>query len=152
MYEKKLEYLKGLMSGLSMDPNTNEYKMFSAVIAVLDAMSVSLADAEEDISELEDNVDELEDELDGLDDLLDRFGDVLDDIDEDDEDDDEDDEDDGDSEYEITCPGCEHVFIVDEETIFKGEVSCPSCGEKLNFEIGGCGECDCGHCHDDEQE
>jgi hypothetical protein len=39
------------------------------------------------------------------------------------------------------------VFIVDEETIFTGKVVCPSCKEKLAFDIsGGCG---CNQCHED---
>ncbi|MDR1692395.1 MAG: zinc-ribbon domain-containing protein [Oscillospiraceae bacterium] len=134
MYAKKLEYLKGLMTGLQIDPSTNEYKLFSAVIEVLDNMSDALADAEEDIAELEDSMDELEDTMDNIAEMLE------DDID--DGDDDEDDDDD--EEYEITCPGCGHVFVVDEDTLFEGGTKCASCGEKLSFDIG---DCECGHCH-----
>lgn len=149
MYAKKVEYLKGLMAGLSLDPNTNEYKLFTAVIEALDAMSDALSDVEEDIDDLEENVDDISDELDAISEVMDAIGDM----DEDsvrqfprvDKDDDDDEEDEG--EYEITCPGCGHEFIVDEDTIFKGKASCPSCKEKLTFDIGGCG---CGHCHDDD--
>ncbi len=139
MYEKKLEYLKGLMAGLPVDASTNEGKLFAAVIDVLDAMCESLSDAEEDITELEDALDELDDDLDEFVGMMEAL----------DDDDDEDEDDDEDGEYEITCPGCEHVFVVNEEAIFKGKVNCPSCGEKMTFEIGGC---DCGHCRDHDHE
>ncbi|MDR1669585.1 MAG: zinc-ribbon domain-containing protein [Oscillospiraceae bacterium] len=153
MYAKKLEFLKGLMAGLTIDRSTNEYKLFSAVIETLDAMSEALTDAEEDIAALEDSVDELDDDLDGFAEMMDALSGMDDDDDDDDDDDNEDDDDDDEEdEYEITCPGCENVFVVDEETIFRGGVSCPSCGKKLNFEIGGCEDCQCGHCHDHDHD
>ncbi|MCL2002778.1 MAG: hypothetical protein FWG72_02100 [Oscillospiraceae bacterium] len=152
MYAKKVEYLKGLMAGLSLDTNTEEYKLFSAVIEALDAFAGAVGDIEDDIADLEDTLDDIGDELDSVSDLMEAlipFGD-------DDEDDnirpfpvsdEEDDDDDDESEYEVTCPGCAHVFIVDEETIFKGKVVCPSCKEKLAFDVsGGCGG-GCGGCH-----
>ena len=154
MYAKKVEYLKGLMAGLSLDPNTNEYKLFAAVIDALDAFSGALTDVEEDVTDLEDAIDGLSDEMDAVSELMDAIGD----FDEDEEgtirpfpgggmDKDDEGGEDDDGEYEVTCPGCSHVFIVDEETIFKGKASCPSCKEKLTFDVGGCG---CGHCHDDK--
>ncbi|MCL1807966.1 MAG: hypothetical protein FWG31_09735 [Oscillospiraceae bacterium] len=152
MYAKKVEYLKGLMAGLSLDPNTNEYKLFTAVIEALDAFGGALGDVEEDVTDLEDTIDGLNEEMDAVSDLLDGvFGESGDE-----EnirpfpggDDDSEDEENG--EYEVTCPGCSHVFIVDEDTIFKGKASCPSCGEKLTFDINsGCG---CGHCHEGHDE
>ena len=149
MYAKKVEYLKGLMAGLSLDPLTNEYKLFAAVIDALDAFSGALADVEEDITDLEDTMDNLSDEMDAVSELME----AIDEFDGDEEGtirpfpggETEDENEDG--EYEVTCPGCSHVFIVDEETIFKGKASCPSCKEKLTFDVGGCG---CGHCHDDK--
>jgi hypothetical protein len=144
MYGKKVEYLKGLMAGLSLDPNTNEYKLFTAVIDALDAFAGVVSDIEEDVTDLEDTIDNLNDELDDITELMDS----LEAFDEEDnirqfpssgglDGDDE-------GEYEITCPGCEHVFIVDEDTILAGNVVCPACKEKLAFDIsGGCG---CGKC------
>jgi hypothetical protein len=156
MYAKKVEYLKGLMAGLSLDPNTNEHKLFTAVIDALDAFSGALGDVEEDMSDLEDAIDGMNDELDAIGDLMDAIGDI-------DDDDsggnitpfpgmahDDGGGDDEDSEYEVTCPGCANVFIVDEDTIFGGNVPCPSCQEKLTFDIsGGCG---CGHCHKEDED
>ena len=148
MYSKKVEYLKGLMAGLSLDPNTNEYKLFSAIIEALDAFSGAMSDVEEDVTDLEDTIDGLNDEMDAISELMEALGDL------DDEGDNirpfpgADDEDDG--EYEVTCPGCSHVFVVEEETIFKGKAECPSCKEKLTFDIGG--GCGCGHCHDGHGE
>ncbi|MDR0326393.1 MAG: hypothetical protein LBI19_09900 [Oscillospiraceae bacterium] len=156
MYAKKVEYLKGLMAGLSLDPNTNEYKLFTAIIDAIDAFSGALSDVEEDVTDLEDTLDGLNDEMDSISDLMEALGDF--DGDGDDnirpfpggEDGDEEDDDGG--EYEVTCPGCTHVFIVDEETIFKGKASCPSCKEKLSFDIGGDGGCGCGRCHDGHKD
>jgi ribosomal protein S27E len=146
MYAKKVEYLKGLMAGLSLGPDTNEFKLFTAVIDALDAFSGALGDVEEDMADLEDALDGMNDELDAIGDLMDAVSDF----------DGEEsnitpfpgmahnDDDEEDSEYEVTCPGCGHTFIVDEDTIFDGNVACPSCSEKLAFDIsGGCG---CGGC------
>jgi hypothetical protein len=152
MYAKKVEYLKGLMAGLSLDPNTNEYKLFTAVIDALDAFAGAVGDIEDDVTDLEDTLDSINDEMDSISDLMDALGSYDDDEEDnirpfpDMESDDEDDgEDDDESEYEVTCPGCEHVFIVNEETIFKGRVVCPSCKEKLAFDISG--SCGCGQCN-----
>jgi hypothetical protein len=156
MYAKKVEYLKGLMAGLSLSTDTNEYKLFTAVIDALDAFSGALGDVEEDMADLEDALDGMNDELDAISDLMDAVSDF-----------------DGDgagsnitpfpgmahnaggddeeySEYEVTCPGCTHAFIVDEDTIFDGNVACPSCSEKLAFDIsGGCG---CGGCRSEDRD
>lgn len=150
MYTKKVEYLKGLMAGLPLDPNTNEYKLFTAIVDALDAFSGILTDIEEDVSDLEDT-------LDGINDEIDAIGDLMEALSEFDDDEDNirpfpaaeggDDDDDGENEYEVTCPGCKNVFIVDEDTIFKGKAVCPACKEKLAFDLsGGCG---CGACHED---
>ena len=148
MYGKKVEYLKGLMEGLSPDPTTNEYKLFSAIIDALDAFSGAVSDIEEDVADIEDTLEDIEDELDSVSDLLDALNDF-----DDDEDNicpfpamdgEEEDDDDGESEYEITCPGCGHVFIVSEDIIFTGKAVCPGCEEKLSFDIGG--GCGCSKC------
>ncbi|MDR0293175.1 MAG: hypothetical protein LBH95_03370 [Oscillospiraceae bacterium] len=149
MYAKKVEYLKGLMAGLSLDPDTNEYKLFTAVIDALDAFSGALADVEEDVTDLEDTLDGLNDEMDSISEIIDTIADM------DDEEDSirpfpgADGDDDGGGEYEVTCPGCAHVFVVDEETIYKGKAACPACKEKLSFDIDGC---DCGQCHDGKRD
>jgi hypothetical protein len=149
MYTKKVEYLKGLMAGLSLDQNTNEYKLFTAIIEALDAFCGVMTDIEEDVNDLEDTLDSINDEMDAISDLMDAIGDFN-------EDDgnirpfpaaDDDDDNEEDSEYEVTCPGCKHVFIVDEDTIFKGKAVCPACKEKLAFDVGG--GCSCGACHED---
>jgi rubrerythrin len=155
MYAKKVEYLKGLMAGLSLDPGTNEYKLFTAVIDALDAFSGALSDVEEDVNDLEDTLDGLNDEMDAISDLMDDLAEL-----EGDEEDNvrpfpgtaaaaEDEDYDDSGEYEVTCRVCNHVFVVDEETLFEGKVPCPSCKETLSFDIGGCG---CGHCRDDQEK
>ena len=55
-------------------------------------------------------------------------------------------------------PSCGKSFSVDEDTIFNGDVKCPFCGEKIEFDIEECDcedcdgecedeDCDCGHHH-----
>jgi hypothetical protein len=147
MYTKKVEYLKGLMDGLSLDKSTDEFKLFTAVIDALDAFAGAVGDIEEDITDIEDALDGMNDEMDAMSDLMD----ALSDLDGGEEDNIRQfpggDLDGGESEYEVTCPGCENVFTVDEDTIFKGNVVCPGCDEKLAFDVsGGC----CNHCRDEE--
>jgi transcription elongation factor Elf1 len=35
----------------------------------------------------------------------------------------------------VTCPSCNADIVIDAADIEKGEMTCPSCGEKLEFEI-----------------
>lgn len=54
----------------------------------------------------------------------------------DDEDEDADDEEDDDEEcYATTCPTCEQTIYFDDSILDEGEVICPNCGEKLEFDV-----------------
>ncbi len=55
------------------------------------------------------------------------------DFDDEDEDDDDYDFDDENPEYEVTCPKCGEVVVVDENTLLEGETSCPKCGRAWNL-------------------
>ncbi len=56
--------------------------------------------------------------------------------------------------YEVVCPTCGDSIMVDEDIIALGSISCPNCGEELEFDMGDCDcDCDCDddhecHCHD----
>ena len=130
---EKVSYLKGLADGLAVDSQTNEGKMFAAVIDALEAVA-------RDIKALEENDLYLGEEIDALSDDLADVEDVI----FDDEDEDEDGDccrccEDGDlSElYEITCPTCGEVITVDRDIFDLGETECPNCGEELEFDPDG---------------
>ena len=61
---------------------------------------------------------------------------VWDDDDEIEEDDEDDDEDDEEEEcFVTTCPECEEEVYFDETVLEDGEVVCPNCGAKLEFDL-----------------
>ena len=135
---EKSAYLKGLMDGLNLSKETPEGKMISGIVDLLQDMTSSIGDLEENAIAVSDELDEIEDDLDAIEEFL---------MDEDDEDEDEDDvvdfsDDDGedfdydeDTTYEVTFPKCGEVIEVDEETLLNESIDCPKCGEPLEFEF-----------------
>ena len=140
---EKAAYLKGYMDGLNMDMEKPECKMIASIVDLLGDVTKRLTDVEETTIAISDELDEIEEDLDAIEDY------ILDEEDEDyDEDDDEDDyEDDFDDEeyeegfdfgdedsiiYEVKC-ACGEVINFDEETLEKGSMICPACGETLEF-------------------
>ncbi len=132
-------YLKGLMDGLKLDTEKAEGRMISGIVELLQEMTTSISDLEENAIAVSDELDEIEDSLDNIEDYL------LDDEDEDeyeDEDDEGFEDDDGedfaydeDAMYEVTCPKCGEVIEVDEDTLLNESINCPKCGEPLEFEF-----------------
>ena len=55
--------------------------------------------------------------------------------DDDDEDDDEELFDDDDELYEVTCPTCHDTICLNEAMIEDGSITCPNCGELLEFDL-----------------
>ena len=138
-------YLKGLMDGLSLNTETNEGKMIAAIVDLLGDVTKRVTDIEETTIAISDELDEIEEDLDAIEDyILDDDDDDFDDEDEDYEDDwDEDEEepeegfDFGDEDttiYEVQC-ACGEVINFDEETLEKGSIVCPNCGETLEFSL-----------------
>ena len=135
---EKSAYLKGLMDGLKLNTETDEGKMISAIVDLLGDMAKRVTDIEETTIAISDELDEIEEDLDAIEDF------IMDE--EDDEDwedyedwDDEDELDEGfdygdeDSTiYEVVC-ACGEVINFDEETLEKGSMTCPNCGETLEF-------------------
>ena len=126
---ERVAYLKGLAEGLNLDKESNEGKLFHAVIEALDDIALELADAT--------------DRLDVLDQDLADVEDVIFDYDDDDDDDfkyygfdyDDDEDDDDEGVYEFECPHC-HETVFFDESIFDDdddfELECPACGAKLD--------------------
>lgn len=122
---EKVAYLKGLAEGLQLDQETKEGKLITAIIDVLDAMAEEFSDVESEMIDLEDGLDAVSDDLSDVEETL-YFA-----LDEDDEEDEEDD----DELFVTTCPCCEEEVVFDESVLEDGEVICPNCGEKLEFDL-----------------
>ncbi len=122
---EKVAYLKGLMEGMKIDEQTNEGKLFAAILDVLDEIALEIEDLTDEVMELGDGLDVVSDDLSDVEDLVY-------------EDDDEDDEDDEDVEemcYATTCPECEEKIYFDETYLEDGCLECPNCGAKLEFDL-----------------
>ena len=141
---EKSAYLKGLMDGLSLSTETDEGKMISAIVDLLGDMAKRITDIEETTIAISDELDEIEEDLDAIEDFIMEEDEDWDDDDFEDEDEDEEwDEDEdyeegfdfGDEEttiYEVEC-ACGEIINFDEEVLEAGSMTCPNCGETLEF-------------------
>ena len=141
---EKSAYLKGLMVGLKLNTETDEGKMNAAIVDLLGDVTRRVTDIEETTIAISDELDEIEEDLDAIEDF------IMDEEDYDDEDDDEeydfsDDDEEYDEEgfdfgdenttiYEVEC-ACGNIIDFDEETLEKGSIECPNCGELLEFTV-----------------
>ena len=142
---EKSAYLKGLMDGLKLSTETDEGKMIAAIVDLLGDLSKKVTDIEDITLAISDELDEIEEDLDAIEDYI---LDEDDDYDYDDDEDDEYDDDDFDFEgeegfdfgdedsiiYEVEC-ACGEIIDFDEETLEKGSMICPKCGETLEFSV-----------------
>ena len=140
---EKAAYLKGLMDGLNLDTEKAEGKMISAIVDLLGDMAKRITDIEETTIAISDELDEIEEDLDAIEDfIMDEDDDDFEDYEEDELDWDEDEEyeegfDFGDEEstiYEVTC-ACGEVINFDEDVLEQGSMTCPNCGELLEFSV-----------------
>ena len=146
---EKAAYLKGLMDGLNLDTETAEGKMIASIVDLLGDVTKKLTDVEDTTIAISDELDEIEEDLDAIEDYILDEEDDFDDEDEWDYDDEEEDEDDdfdfdgeegfdfGDEDsiiYEVVC-ACGEVINFDEDILEIGYISCPNCGEKLEFSL-----------------
>ena len=146
---EKSAYLKGLMEGLKLSTESDEGKMIAAMVDLLGDMARKITDIEDTTIAISDELDEIEEDLDAIEDFImdeDEDDDDYYDDDEDDEDDESwDDEDEefeegfdfGDEDstiYEVEC-ACGNIIDFDEETLEKGSIVCPNCGETLEFSV-----------------
>ena len=146
---EKSAYLKGLMDGLKLNTESDEGKMIAAIVDLLGDLTRKVTDIEDTTIAISDELDEIEEDLDAIEDFImddeDEFEDEDDfeDWDEEDEDFEDDDEDheegfdfgDEDSTiYEVVC-ACGEVIDFDEETLEAGSMTCPNCGETLEFSL-----------------
>ena len=126
---EKVAYLKGLMEGLNIDEQTNEGKLFAAIVDVLDEIALEIEDLTDEVMELGDGLDVVSDDLSDVEDI------VYDDDDDDDDDEDDEDEDEEEECYATTCPECEEEIYFDDTVLEDGALLCPNCGAKLEFDL-----------------
>ncbi len=132
---ERAAYLKGLQEGLKLDTEKPEGKLISGIIEMLEAVAVSVRELQENAEVVSDELDEIEDALDELEEAVDDVEDCLDDWLDDDDEDDEDDYPYDDVCFEIKCPSCEYEMTVDEADLEQGSITCPNCGELLEFDF-----------------
>jgi len=147
---EKIAYIRGLAEGLNLDENKAEVKVLNAIMEILDDMAETVTDLGDLYDEMADVVDEIDEDLSILEE------DVYDDCCDCDCDDDCDcgccDHDDCDSDcvyYEVVCPTCNKEINVEEDILLEGEITCPSCGENLEFDFSEL-DCSCCDCEDEE--
>ena len=141
---EKSAYLKGLMDGLNLSTESDEGKMIAAIVDLLGDVTKKLTAVEDTTIAISDELDEIEEDLDAIEDfIMDEEDDDYDDFEDDDYDFDDEDEDyeegfdfgDEDSTiYEVEC-ACGEIIDFDEETLEKGSMTCPNCGETLEFSL-----------------
>ena len=124
---EKVAYLKGLAEGLNIDTDkSKEGKLINVMIGILEEIGLAIEDLEENSLALGEEIDVLSD------DLADVEAVVFDDEDEDDEDEDEEFDDDW---FEVECPNCDEVLVVDEDALEEGYIKCPNCETEYSLDL-----------------
>ena len=141
---EKAAYLKGLAEMAHFDKETDEGKLITAMIDVIDEMALSIADLEDEIAILEEEIDEIDEDLGDVEEFL-----YDDECDCDCCDDDCDcgcccDDDDF---VEVECPACGETICLDVDALDEDTIQCPACGELLEFEFDE-DDCDCDDCEE----
>ena len=152
---ERISYIRGLADGLELDNSNKEVKVLNAIIELLDDMALAVESTEELYDELAEQVDAIDEDLTTLED--DFYDDCDCDCDCCDDDCDCCDcyDDEEEAYYEVTCGKCEEQICVSEDVLLEGEITCPNCGELLEFDFSGLcdDDCDCGCdccCGDDD--
>ena len=130
---ERASYIRGLMDGMELDPNAKETKIFNAIVELLDDLSVSVEEMEDEYGELAEQVDEIDHDLGALEeDFYGLEG-----------------EDEGcgcgchhhhhhedmSTDFGVNCPNCGADIPLTDEVLDAEEIICPGWGEKLEFEF-----------------
>ncbi len=133
---ERVAFIKGLAEGMKVDDTTNEGKLLTAIIDVLDDISLAIEDVEEIQDEMSEQVDGIDEDLAELEKIVYEAEDEI--------------------EFEeIECPYCGEEIEVDLDLIDEDAeaIECPHCHQKIELEWDcDCDgdECGCGHDHDEE--
>ncbi len=142
---EKAAYIKGLMEGMSLDTSNGEGKILAAMADLLEDLSLTVLDIEDEATTLRDYIEEIDEDLGAVEEELYCCDDDCDCCDCDDDDCDCCDCDDDDCDccdccecLELECPACGEPVYIDEDDVDDiDELECPSCGQVLNVvEIG----------------
>ncbi|MBQ6985506.1 MAG: TFIIB-type zinc ribbon-containing protein [Oscillibacter sp.] len=115
---EQVAYLKGLAEGMELGKDKKEGKLLSEIIDILGGVADELEALREEQEALSETLDAVSDDLADMEGMF-----------SDDEDDDEN------ACYAATCPGCQETVYFDEEALEEGEIVCPNCGRKLEFDL-----------------
>ncbi len=151
---EKAAYIKGLMEGMSIDTDKGEGKIIAAMADLLEDLSLSVMDLEDENATLREYIEEIDEDLGAVEEdfyCLDDECDWDDDCDcdcccDDDDCDCCDDDCDCCECLELECPVCGKPVYIDEDDVDEiDELECPSCGQVLTLtEIEEDDDCDCG--------
>lgn len=121
MDTNKIAYIKGLIDG-----GSDSEKVFTALIDIIEDLSIRVTDLEEDNDYLLEQMDLLiDDAIECEDDCLcadDDCSDILD------------------TEglegelFQVVCPTCDECIFLDEAMLESGSIACHICGENLEFD------------------
>lgn len=128
---EKLAYLKGVTEGVGLESEKKDTKVIKNIIGLLEELSYSVNEMESNYAHLQKQVLEIEEDLSDIEDMVYDDDDCCDC---DDCDCDYDEDEDG-AIYEVTCPGCNTTINLDEDMLGEGEIDCPNCGSKLEFDM-----------------
>jgi len=127
---EKVAYLKGLAEGLNIDTDkSKEGKLINVMIGILEEIALSIEDLEENSLALGEEIDVLSDDLADVEDI------VFDDEDEDEDEDEDYEEEFDDDWFEVECPNCDEVLVVDEDALAEGYIKCPNCDTEYSLDL-----------------
>ena len=119
---EKVAYLKGLADGLKLDASRDEGRLIYAVIGALESVAMEIDVLRKGQSDLSQLLDAVSDDLADVEELLSSGGE-------------EDADADAEARYAATCPACQETVYFDESVLEDGEIVCPNCGQKLEFDL-----------------
>lgn len=150
---EKVANLKGFAEGLKINSETDEGKVLSRIIDVLEDLALTVSDLEDECAGFEEAICDIEDEVDEMNDLIDEIDEDLGYVEE---------EVYGDEcscgcedcseDYEVECSECGEIICVSDDEVEEGTINCPVCNTELELEFEEDCDCDCccDECGDEE--
>lgn len=150
-FAKKIAYIKGLTEGMNVESKSEEGKIISKLIEVLEQAGDEIERLTERLEECEFHIGDMEDDITSLSMAVSDIGNELDgqyesddepfEYDHDFDDDDDDDlfdlyDDDDDDLFEIMCPECGEDVVVDFDMLDEdNNIVCPNCHKNIDLEF-----------------
>ena len=108
---EKVAYLKGLETGLHLDANAPQTKIFATMTELFEQIADEMAENGLRVDEIDRDLGDLEKYV------LAGDTDVPDEL------------------YEVICPKCGEDITINGEVLDKGSIICPTCGAQLEFDV-----------------